>query len=368
VATARRLKIGIIGCGAIAQVQHLPHLRELADEFEIAGLCDLSRGLVDWLGEEYGVPPARRFTDYRAMLDSDVEAAIVCPSGSHAPASIAAAERGKHVFVEKPMCVTVREAEAMATAAERAGVVLMVGYMKRHEPAYRFARERVAEMSDVRFVQVNHLHPDNALHLREFGIRRFDDFPPGSGDAIREETPRLTAEALGLEVVPPDIRSAFGLALGSLIHDLGNLHGLFGPPEGVVSTDIWSEGRALTTVLRYPNDVRAVVSWVDLPELQDFEETLEVYGSRERVIVSFPTGFSRGLPTTVTLKNMDADGTPRTTTYAWHDNPFKLELRHFRDCILSGTPPLTPGREAVADIALVRDIILAYVRKGRGTA
>ena len=367
VTASQRVKIGIIGCGAIAQVQHLPHLRELPDEFEIAGLCDLSRMLLDTVGEEYGVPRDRRFTDYRELLASDVDAVIVCPSGSHAPASIAAAEAGKHVFVEKPMCVTVREAEAMVAAADKAGVVLQVGYMKRHEPAYQFAQARVREMGDVRFVQVNHLHPDNSLHLKEFGLHRFDDFPPGSGETIRAEQRRLTAEALGMDDVPPAIMSAFGMVLGSLIHDLGNLHGCFGPPSRVVSTDIWAEGRALTTVFEYPNDVRAVVSWVDLPDLQDFEETLEVYGSRERVIVSFPTGFSRGLPSTVTLKGMDPDGTAWTKAYQWHDNPFKLEIRHFRDCILNGAEPSTSGRDAVADIALVRDIILAYVNAGRAT-
>lgn len=360
-----RLKVGLLGCGAVAQVQHLPHLRELPEEFEIAGLCDLSRKLVDRLGEEYGVPPERRFTDYHEMLASDVDAVIVCPTGTHAPPSIAAAEAGKHIFVEKPMCVTVREAEAMVAAADRAGVVLQVGYMKRHEPTYRFAQARIREMQDVRFVQVNHLHPDNSLHLDEFNLYRFDDVPPGAGDLIRTEQQELVGEALGMEVVPPAIGSAFGLVLGSLIHDIGNLHGCFGPPERVVSTEIWADGRALSTTLQYPNDVRAVVSWVDLPELQDFEETLEVYGSRDRVIVSFPTGFSRGLPSTVTLKGMDPDGTPWTKGYAWHDNPFKLELRHFRDCVLNGTTPITSGRDTVADIALVRDIILANV-EGRG--
>ncbi len=80
---AERLKVGIIGCGAIAQIQHLPHLRELSDQFMIGGLCDLSAQLVDTVGEEYGVPPERRFTDYREMVRSDIDAVIVCPSGSH---------------------------------------------------------------------------------------------------------------------------------------------------------------------------------------------------------------------------------------------------------------------------------------------
>src|SRR6267143_644844 len=174
-----RLKIGVIGCGAIAQIQHLPHLRELDAEFEIGGLADLSPKLLEAVGTEYGVPAERRFVDYHDLVRSDIDGVIVCPSGSHAAPSIAAAEAGKHVFVEKPMCTTVREAEAMVAAAEEAGVVLQVGYMKRHEPAYLFAQERVREMRDVRFVQVNHLHPDNSLHLQEFALHRFDDFPAG---------------------------------------------------------------------------------------------------------------------------------------------------------------------------------------------
>src|SRR6516164_712102 len=134
----RRLRIGVVGCGAIAQIQHLPHLRELSDEFEIAGLCDLSPRLLAVLGDEYGVPSERQFLDYHDLVHSDVEAVIVCPSGSHAAPSIAAAEAGKHVLVEKPMCTTVGEAEAMVAAAEKAGTILMVAYMKRHEPAYQF--------------------------------------------------------------------------------------------------------------------------------------------------------------------------------------------------------------------------------------
>jgi predicted dehydrogenase len=360
-----RLKIGVIGCGAIAQIQHLPHLRELDDQFEIGGLADLSPKLLDVVGAEYGVPRERRYLDYRELVRSDIDGVIVCPSGSHAPPSIAAAEAGKHVFVEKPMCTTVGEAEAIVAAAERAGVLLIVGYMKRHEPAYRFARQRVAEMSDVRFIQVNHLHPDNDLHTAEFKVHRFDDIPDQVRSDWRSEQSRLIAEALDYPVgvnAPESIEHAYNLILGSMIHDIGNLHGLFGPPKQVLSAEIWLEGRAVSTVLDYGSDRRAVASWVDLPDLWDFRETLEVYGSRERVLVSFPTGFARGLPSYVTLHGMDTDRTPWRREYSWHDNPFKLELQHFGECIRSGQQPRTPGREAVADIQLVGDIVKTYLR------
>src|SRR5262245_10515541 len=145
-----RLKIGIIGCGAIAQIQYLPLLQALRDDVETWALCDLSRGVMNALGEEYGVPPERRFTDFHDLVAGEVDAVVVCNTGSHAPPTIAAAEAGKHVLVEKPMATTVAEAEAMVAAAERSGTVLMVGYMKRHDPAYRYTAARVREMADVR--------------------------------------------------------------------------------------------------------------------------------------------------------------------------------------------------------------------------
>ena len=132
-------------------------------------------------------------------------------------------------------------------------------------------------MSDVRFVQVNHLHPDNSLHLREFKLLRFDDFPSEAVANLREEDARLTREAIG-EATPAEVR-AYHHVLGSMIHDIGNLHGIFGTPTRIVSAEIWADGHGISTILEYPGEIRCLASWVDLPDLWDFKETLEVYGS-----------------------------------------------------------------------------------------
>lgn len=363
-----RLKVGVIGCGAIAQIQHLPHLRELDDQFIIGGLADLSPQLLAAVGADFNVPKERQFLDYRDLVHSDIDAVIVCPSGSHAPPSIAAAEAGKHILVEKPMCTTVGEAAAMVAAAEQAGVILMVAYMKRYEPAYRFVQQQVQAMHDIRFIQVNHLHPDNDLHTAEFKVRRFNDIDPALRDQWQHEHHTLIAQALdcpSAAAVPAEILYAYNIILGSMIHDIGNLHGLFGPPQQLLSSEIWQAGHAISTVLAYADDKRAVCSWIDLPELWEFKETVEVYGSRERVTVSFPTGFARGLPSIVNVHGMDADRTPWRREYQWHDNPFLIELRHFGDCIREQKQPDTPGRDAIADIALVGDIVKMHLNNQR---
>ncbi len=98
-----KTRIGVVGCGLIAQVMHLPYLAELTDRFEIAALCDLSSQVVSGCGARYGV--ARTFTRWEEMLDEPLDAVLVATSGDHAPIAIAAAEAGRHVFVEKPMAL-----------------------------------------------------------------------------------------------------------------------------------------------------------------------------------------------------------------------------------------------------------------------
>jgi predicted dehydrogenase len=356
----KRVRIGVIGCGAIAQIQHLPFLSELAEEFEVAVVCDVSPSAAKYAAGMFHVP--RHVTDYRDVLDSDVDAVLLCQTDPKTEVAVASFEAGKHVFIEKPMCFSLAEADAIITAARDSGKVGQVGYVKLYEPAFETARREVAVMDEVRFVQVNHLHPDNALHMRQFRTRRFDDVP---GEAIeRTQAARRAAVEAAIGESTEIVTRAFGLLSGSLIHDLYGLRVLFGVPNRVVSTEVWAGGRALSTILEYPQGHRCVTTWVDLPELWDFHETLEVYGGNKRVIVSYESGFSRGV-STVTIQEIDADGTSvrRMPELDW-ESPFRRELRRFHRCIATGETPRSPVASARDDIALIIDITKAYVQGG----
>src|SRR5579884_2820653 len=104
----RRLTIGVVGCGAIAQTQHLPNLVERPDLWQVSALCDVSPGVVQAVGDRFGVPG--RYTDYEEFLASDVEAVILCLADPKTAAILAAARAGKHLLIEKPMCWTVADA------------------------------------------------------------------------------------------------------------------------------------------------------------------------------------------------------------------------------------------------------------------
>src|SRR5438132_10000551 len=86
---AGRLRVGVIGCGLIAQVMHLHYLRELADRFEIAAVCDVSDEVRSACAREYGVP--EQFASWQELLTRSLDAVLVLTSGSHAPIAVAAA-------------------------------------------------------------------------------------------------------------------------------------------------------------------------------------------------------------------------------------------------------------------------------------
>ena len=352
----KRVKIGVIGCGAIAQVHHMPNLSELQDEFEVSAVCDVSAGAASYVANRFHV--ARHFTDYRDLLASDVEAVLLCQTDPKKDVAVAAFNAGKHVFVEKPVCFSLQEMDEMIDAWQRSGKVGQAGYMKVYDPAFELAKREAAAM-DVRFVQINHLHPNNALHLQQFDVRRFDDLPQGLMQATNAARQAARHQAIG--DVAPYVERAFHLLSGSMIHDLYGLREIMGLPVEVSHTEIWQEGRAVTFTLVYENNARCVGTWIDLPDLWDFKETLEIYGDDKRVIVAYPTGFSRGILSTVSIQGIDSQGTTyRTEPYIDWESAFVSELRHFQDCIVNGKKSRTSLDHARKDVGLIIDIIKAY--------
>lgn len=130
-----KIKIGIIGCGGIANGKHMPSLSKL-DDVEMVAFCDLVEERAILAKEKYGKPNAKVYTDYKELLkDMDIDVIHVCtPNRSHAPISIDSLYAGKHVMCEKPMAKTAEEAQKMAIAAEKTGKKLTVGYQHRHKP------------------------------------------------------------------------------------------------------------------------------------------------------------------------------------------------------------------------------------------
>lgn len=119
-------RIGLIGSGGIVQRTHMAGYRALAAAglAEVAALADPSERNRDAAGDLAGVPAAQRYADYREMLArAPVDTvAIATPHAMHVEHAIAAAEAGKAIISEKPMAVTLEEADAILSAVARHGV------------------------------------------------------------------------------------------------------------------------------------------------------------------------------------------------------------------------------------------------------
>jgi predicted dehydrogenase len=145
----RRLKVGVLGCGPIAQFAHFESCVK-ARNADLYAICDVAEDLVQRMGAAY--EPGHTFLDYDAMLeDPELEAVIIAISDSfHVEASRRALEAGKHVLCEKPIGVSIEEVEELGRVVERSGKLLQVGHMKRFdfglEQARDFVRDEMGEI------------------------------------------------------------------------------------------------------------------------------------------------------------------------------------------------------------------------------
>lgn len=352
-----RIRLGVVGCGAVAQIQHLPNLAFLRDEFDVIAVCDLSATLARGAADEYRVDAWH--TDLDAFLAEPLDAVLLCQSDPKVDVAVRVLQSGRHLFIEKPVAFVPGDVDRMAAAAQAAAVVAQAGYMKVYDPAFRLVEREVDDMrAHLRFVQVNHLHTDNRHHLAHFRLRSADDLPASARDDLGARRRADSERALGR--VSDDVRTAFFHLAGSMIHDLYGLRHLFGPPDRVASTEIWNGGLGITTVLSWEGGLRCAATWVELERIRHFRETLEIYSANRGVILSYPTGFSRGMLSEVTVRGVDDDGQPfeRRPGIDW-ESPFVTELRHFHACITEDEICRTPLGAARHDVQLVVDIALA---------
>lgn len=135
--------IGIIGCGKIAQVRHIPEYLENPNA-EIRGYFDLNLQRAQELAEKFG---GKAFASVEELLaDPSIDAVSICVANfAHAEMTIKALEAGKHVLCEKPMAVTLAECEAMVAAAKKAGKHLMIGHNQRLAKAHMVAKKMIEE-------------------------------------------------------------------------------------------------------------------------------------------------------------------------------------------------------------------------------
>ncbi len=354
-----RVRVGVIGTGVIAQVMHLHYLRELSDRFDTVAICDLSEGSAQANAAAYDVPGV--YTDAHALLDADLDAVLVLTSGSHAPLAVEAARRGRHVFVEKPMCFSVTEAAEMFSEAERAGVVLMVGYPKRYDGAYARLAEVVREIGEPRLLRVTTTEAPWRPYLEHYPLIEPGVVDAGVVERLRGETQGRLAAAIGTD--DPTLTSFYqNVLLDTLVHELNTVRGLWGEPDRLEHVD--RRPGALHVHLGY-GDAAASIHWLDVPGMTRYAMEFSVTGTKGRATLTFPSPYLRNAPALLevergTGESVSSSLTQEITSY---ESGFRRELEAFHDAITRDAPVPTDGRDGARDVALCGAIVRSLVER-----
>jgi predicted dehydrogenase len=357
-----KVRVGVVGGGLIAQAMHLPNLHQLDERFELAALAEPSQAVRERLAARYRIPST--YQDHRVLLERErLDAVVVCsPNATHARVVLDALDAGLHVFVEKPLCITLVDADAIVDARNASGKVVQVGYMKRFDPAVeRLYGDLPPDAGELRYVRVVVNDPEFVPYF-------------GPGDIVRGEVPaEVVEESRTLEReqleeavgrADPDAITAFSDGyLGSLVHDVNLVQGALermgiANPGPVADAAWWAGGRALTGSVQLPEGVRWDNAWIQLMNQRDYRETVALFFADSISTLEFPSPWLRQSPTR--YERSGGDGAARVaTSFESAEEAFVRELVHFHDCIRSGAACRTPPEQARVDIALLTDMFLA---------
>lgn len=355
----KKLLVGVIGCGLIAQVMHLNYLRELSERYEIAALCDISQSVREACARDYNV--ARTFGNWRDLLREKLDAVLILTPGSHAPIAIAAAEAGIHVLVEKPMCFSVAEGHEMIAAAAHAGVVLMVAYNKQYDPAFVRLKEEAKELQDLRLIRVTTLESPLKPYVDHYVLHKGGAVSSDLIASLNADTDQRITKAIGTRDALA--RKAYHLVLlDSMVHEFNVVRGVLGEPDELSFADIRENG--LTAILRY-GAAECTINWVDLPGIARYHMEFAFYTPGRRLTLSFPSPFLRSAPTLLIDEGGDAASAKsyRNEEIVSYAESFKEELLHFHDCVTKDLMPRTSGPDSLRDIALCQSIITAHLTR-----
>jgi predicted dehydrogenase len=264
-----------------------------------------------------------------------------------------------HVFVEKPMALSVVEGQAMVAAAREAGVRLMVGYMKRFDPAYERLAELLPGIDPLPLVRFTTLESPLAPYVSHLSLKRADDVPAAILEDLGTDDRRRTEAALGPGADAVALRMYREALLDSMIHELNALRGLLGEPDRLVFASIRPEG--VSAVLRF-GETECVALWVDLPGLARYEQDWSFFGPDARASLRFPSPFLRNEPTMLVLEEpgVPPAGSRHVEELVSYDEAFRRELLEFHASVTEGRPPLTTGEDALRDLALCRSIVESH--------
>jgi predicted dehydrogenase len=310
------LGVAIVGCGFIGGV----HARAWSKVkgAKLVAAVDIIEGRAKKLAEDYKIP--YRFTDYTKVLEmKEVDIVDVCtPTYTHREIAVAAAKSGKHVLVEKPIALRLRDADEMVQAAKSAGVKFMVAHVLRFWPEYVEAKRIVDSgmLGEPRIARAYRQSP-------------FPEWAPWHKDR----------------------RLSGGVFVDMSIHDVDFLRWALGEVE-----EVFARGGTLKTpdstshdythaILKFKSGAIAYVegSWIQPPGFP-FTTYLEIVGTKGMLTVDNQS------PAALRVFRPNA---PPAAFTPFEEDGYDREVRHFYECVVEDREPAVTGEEARKTLEVV---------------
>jgi predicted dehydrogenase len=352
---ADRLRIGYVGAGFMAQKVHLPNLLALP-ECEVVALAEIRPKLGEKVRQRFGIP--KLYRDHQELAaDPRIEAVAV--SGHFSGQGAIAADvlrAGKDVFMEKPLAVSVEQAEEIVAAERAGGRRLMVAYMKRYDAGNLLVKKLLdglrqsGELGAVRFVRNHGYGGDWTAGL---------DTPLDKTDEPYPETPTRYPSWM-----PERFCSAFAGYLQQYTHNINLVRWFLGAGPGAVkvkAADLDANGLNGVALLEVAG-VRTVIESGGVP-YHGWEEHTQIYFQKGWLKTEAPPLLLRSVPATVELYRGDQPDKTLSQMFPAQGRTwsYKEELRHFIQCVRTGGPFRSPASDALEDIRALEEIYRKWI-------
>ncbi|KGO44641.1 Oxidoreductase, N-terminal [Penicillium expansum] len=363
----RILRVGIIGCGEITQVAHIPTLGFLSDYFQVTYLCDVSDNALTHCSKKViGSTPktTRKAEDLCASADVDI-VMIANSDAFHVPHAVLGLKHDKVVFIEKPMALSLQDADQLIELEKQSSGKIMVGYMRRYASGFIDAVKEIGSLDQVCYARVRDIVGPNSDFVGQSGTfpKVFSDYREEDVKELASRTDEFLEQALTTELGIPVTAdtAAQWRNLGSLgSHDLSAMREALGMPTAVLGASLCSaRGPPFWSALfQYPSFAVSYESGIDY--VPRFDASIEVFGSNKTVKICFDSPYVKGLPTTMHIREKLEDGSFRESVVRkTYEDAYTLEMKELYAFVVEGKPAKTTSTDAKKDLEIFGMIMKA---------
>ncbi|KAF5720547.1 myo-inositol 2-dehydrogenase [Fusarium globosum] len=342
----RILRIGIIGCGEISQVAHIPNMNFLSHKFQTTYLCDISKqALAHCTTRVQGGTPKTTTNPEELCSSPDVDVVLIANADAyHVEHGILALKNDKFCLIEKPAATCFRDIDRLIEAEKTSKGKVFVGTMRRYASAFIDAVAEVGGMEKIQYARVRDIIGPNSTFVEQNGTfpQKFNDFTEEDGQDRSRREADIFEQALVKD-------------LGT--HDLSAMREILGMPKSVAGAVLTLPG-IFSVLFQY--DDFPVTYESGLSGVPQFDAHIEVYSANKIVRVNFDSPYVKGLPVIMTIREKIGEGGfQERIIRKTYEDPYTLEMLDLYDCVVGGKVPKTSVADARKDVELFEMILRA---------